>query len=541
MRLNELTDPEYYEALVEATAPPETVHQLPLYGTEDPLAGLFPERAEPRKAPPQHRLLKYLRKEIMPTTFCVGCGGGTVLNAFTHAIDELGIDPREIVCVTGIGCSSWIPSPYFHCDTLHTTHGRAVAFAHGVKVMKPEMKVIIIAGDGDLAGIGGNHLIHAARRNIDLTVFLVNNFIYGMTGGQVSPTTPFGIRTTTTPHGNVEHPFKIAELVAAAGGVYVARWTTYHPFQLMESMQNAIRTRGFSFIEIMSQCPVSYGKNCGLSDAVAALHYFKDTSIHIDDARGMTEEELEDKIVIGKLASRKRSEFTEGLRRLFAVASDPRVGRPVPSIRTESASDRRLKACATIRTESASDRRLKTCATMRLRFSGFGGQGVVMCGFIVGKAAMLDGRASIHTQSYGSASRGGLTKSDVGIADGEIHDLVHDELDVLVAMSQQSYDAYRNDLLPEGLLFYDSDLVELTTNQGPRAYGIGATDIAFKKFGRKIMANVIMIGFVNEIAGIVSHDSLVRTIQESVPPGTEEKNIKALEEGRRLASEQLAR
>jgi 2-oxoglutarate ferredoxin oxidoreductase subunit beta len=193
-----------------------------------------------------------------------------------------------------------------------------VAFACGVKVMKPDMKVIIIAGDGDLAGIGGNHLIHAARRNIDLSVFLVNNFIYGMTGGQVSPMTPFGMKTTTTPYENVEHPFRIADVVAAAGAAYVSRWTTYHPFQLMESMQAAIRKPGFSFIEIMSQCPVSYGKGAGFRDAVASLHDFEKRSIPVDEARDLTEDELENRIVVGKLVERDRPEFAAELRRLNA-------------------------------------------------------------------------------------------------------------------------------------------------------------------------------------------------------------------------------
>ena len=313
----ELSDPEYLAALSAATQPEEQPAEVPLYGIEDPLAGLLATDLEVDRKPTQHRLLPYLRREILPTTFCVGCGGGTVLNAFTHAIDEMGIDPRRIICVTGIGCSSWIPSPYFLCDTLHTTHGRAVAFATGVKVMQPDRKVIIIAGDGDLAGIGGNHLIHAARRNLDISVFLVNNFIYGMTGGQVSPTTPFGIPTTTTPYRNVEHPFKIADVVAAAGGSYVARWTTYHPFQLMESMQNAMNKHGFSFIEIISQCPVSYGKMTGMSDPVASLNYFKDAAIHVDDAAGKTEEELADKIIVGKLVERDRSEFGDGLSQLI--------------------------------------------------------------------------------------------------------------------------------------------------------------------------------------------------------------------------------
>jgi 2-oxoglutarate ferredoxin oxidoreductase subunit beta len=284
--------------------------------SRDPLAGLFVENESPPVVDRRHRLLPYLRSEIMPTAFCTGCGGGTVLNAFAHAIDEMKIDPREIVCVTGIGCSSWIPSPYFLCDTLHTTHGRAIAFAHGVKVMKPDMKVIIIAGDGDLAGIGGNHLIHAARRNIDLTVFLVNNYIYGMTGGQVSPTTPYGIKTTTTPYANVEHEMRIADVVAAAGGTYVARWTTFHAFQLMESMQYAIANDGFGFIEIMSQCPVSYGRRAGMPDAVSCLKWMKEKSIHVDDTEGMTEEEIEERIVVGRLAHRERAEFTSGLRRI---------------------------------------------------------------------------------------------------------------------------------------------------------------------------------------------------------------------------------
>ena len=172
---------------------------------------------------------------------------------------------------------------------------------------------------------------------------------------------------------------------------------------------------------------------------------------------------------------------------------------------------------------------------MRLRFAGFGGQGVVLCGFIFGKAAMLDGKNAIHTQSYGSASRGGLTRSDVGIEDGEIHDLVFQDLDVLVTLSQQSYNAFRADLSDDGLLFYESALVVVDEQPAARAYGAAVTDIAFKQFGRKIMANMIMVGFVNEIAHLVTDESLAATIADNVPAGTEAKNIAAFEEGRRLA------
>jgi 2-oxoglutarate ferredoxin oxidoreductase subunit beta len=264
----------------------------------------------------QNKMLKYLRQELLPTTFCPGCGCGTVLNSFTHAIDELGIDPGEMVFVTGIGCSSWIPSPYFKGDTLHTTHGRPLAFATGVKVMRPDLKVIVIAGDGDVAGIGGNHLIHAARRNIDISVFMVNNWNYGMTGGQVSPTTPFGVPTTTTPYSNTEHPLQAAEVVAAAGASYVSRWTTYHVFHLVKAIQEALRVKGFSFVEIISQCPVSYGKLVNMRKASDFLRFYRDHSVNVQNARDMNEEELKDKIIVGKLIERNREEFVSTLRRM---------------------------------------------------------------------------------------------------------------------------------------------------------------------------------------------------------------------------------
>ncbi|MFQ5805846.1 MAG: thiamine pyrophosphate-dependent enzyme [Phycisphaerae bacterium] len=280
-------------------------------------------------------MLRYLRQEILPTTHCPGCGCGQVLNAFMHAIHDLEIDPKNLISVTGIGCSSWIPSPYLKCDTLHTTHGRAVAFATGIKVIRPQSTVVVIAGDGDLAGIGGNHLIHAARRNVGLAVFLVNNYIYGMTGGQVSPTTPFGVVTTTTPYSNAEYPMKIAELVAAAGANYVARWTTFHGRWLVSSMKEALRKSGFSFIEIVSQCPVSYGRRVGLRDGLAFMEYFKENSIHKRWTGNMTEEDLEGKILVGKLVERDRAEFTETLRQINqSRATQAPVPEPVDSRRS---------------------------------------------------------------------------------------------------------------------------------------------------------------------------------------------------------------
>jgi 2-oxoglutarate ferredoxin oxidoreductase subunit beta len=196
---------------------------------------------------------KYVRSQ--PSAFCPGCGGGIILNCFLRAIDDLGLDQDKILAVSGIGCTAWIPSPNFNGDTLHTTHGRAIAFATGAKAYNPDLTTVIFTGDGDGVGIGGNHLIHAARRNIDLKVILVNNMSYAMTGGQIAPTTMHGETTVTSPYGNPEFPFDITKLVKAAGASYVARWSTHHVIELTNAMKEAIQHKGFSFIEVLSQCP----------------------------------------------------------------------------------------------------------------------------------------------------------------------------------------------------------------------------------------------------------------------------------------------
>lgn len=196
---------------------------------------------------------QYVRSQ--PSAFCPGCGGGIILNCFLRAIDDLGLDQDKILAVSGIGCTAWIPSPNFNGDTLHTTHGRAIAFATGAKAFNPDLTTVVFTGDGDGAGIGGNHLIHAARRNINLKVILVNNMSYAMTGGQIAPTTMHGETTVTSPYGNPEFPFDITQLVKAAGASYVAKWSTYHVIELTNAIKEALQHKGFSFIEVLSQCP----------------------------------------------------------------------------------------------------------------------------------------------------------------------------------------------------------------------------------------------------------------------------------------------
>jgi 2-oxoglutarate ferredoxin oxidoreductase subunit beta len=263
-----------------------------------------------------HPLKKYTRPHVTKTTNCPGCGNGIITQALLRAIDELGLNMDDCVFVSGIGCSAWIPSPLFAADTLHTTHGRPIAFATGVKLGLPQQHVIVVSGDGDLAAIGGNHLIHAARRNIDLTVVLVNNGIYAMTGGQVAPTTPRGVTTITSPYGNLEHTFDISALVVAAGASFVARWTTYHPRQLTRSIKKAIQKKGFALVEVVSQCPVQFGKATKMGGAIDILKHFKKNSIKIDKAKTLDQEELKEKIVVGEFVNVEKPELSSEWDRL---------------------------------------------------------------------------------------------------------------------------------------------------------------------------------------------------------------------------------
>ncbi len=205
-------------------------------------------------------LQKYLREEVKSTPFCPGCGHGVLLGLILRVIERAELDIDKMLFVSGIGCAAWIPNPNFKADTLHTLHGRAIAFATGAKLVNPDLKVMVISGDGDLSSIGGNHLIHAARRGLDLTVVCANNMIYGMTGGQVAATTPTGSKTATTPEGSTAKPFNLCRLVRAAGADYVARGSVTRPYELMDYLDKALSTPSFSFVEVMSPCPTQYGR-----------------------------------------------------------------------------------------------------------------------------------------------------------------------------------------------------------------------------------------------------------------------------------------
>jgi 2-oxoglutarate ferredoxin oxidoreductase subunit beta len=216
----------------------------------------------------------YIRERFFPHLWCPGCGHGIVLNGLLRAVEKLGMSKNEIVMVSGIGCSSRI-SGYVDFHTLHTLHGRALAFATGVKLSRPELNLIVPMGDGDALAIGGNHFIHAARRNIDITAIVMNNRTYGMTGGQYSPLSGYGTSATTAPYTNIDHDFDIVQLAIAAGATFVARTTTYHVNQIADMIQRAILHEGFSVVEVMSQCPTYFGRKNRIGSAVDMMEQYK--------------------------------------------------------------------------------------------------------------------------------------------------------------------------------------------------------------------------------------------------------------------------
>jgi 2-oxoglutarate ferredoxin oxidoreductase subunit beta len=254
---------------------------------------------------------KYLRHDKkFPHVWCPGCGNGIVLGALIRAIDRLEYGKDEVVLVSGIGCSGRLPV-YVDFNTLHTTHGRALTFATGIKLAKPELRVIVIMGDGDATAIGGNHFIHAARRNINFTAIIINNNIYGMTGGQYSPTTPYGMRATTAPYRHIEHAFSIAELAVTAGAVFVSRGTVYHARMLDKLIEKALVKRGFGVVEVITHCHTQYGRRNRMGSAVDMMKWQKEHAVRIEQAAKMTEEELRDKFTIGVLVDRDLPVYTE--------------------------------------------------------------------------------------------------------------------------------------------------------------------------------------------------------------------------------------
>ena len=258
-----------------------------------------------------HPMDRFLRQDRLPHIWCSGCGLGTALNCFLGALIKSELDPDKVAVVSGIGCSGRVAG-YVNMDSFHTTHGRAIPFATGLKLANPALKVVVFSGEGDLIAIGGNHFIHAARRNMDMTVICVNNFIYGMTGGQLAPTTPTTARTSTSPLGNRDHPFNLAYLAAASGASYVARWTTLHVRRLERAFTEALLKPGFSFVEVISPCPILYGRFNKQKTGLEQMQYYRDQSLirHGSDPR-QADIALNGQIVVGKFVDLDKPSYLE--------------------------------------------------------------------------------------------------------------------------------------------------------------------------------------------------------------------------------------
>lgn len=271
--------------------------------------------------PPESRVHeRYLRhSKKFPNVWCAGCGNGIVLSAIIRAIDDLGFDKNEVAMISGIGCSGRMPV-YVDLNTMHTTHGRALAFATGLKMVRPWMKVLVVMGDGDALAIGGNHFIHAARRNIGLTAIVINNQIYGMTGGQYSPTTPRDAVASTAPYGHIEQPFPITALARAAGAAYVARSTVYHARELQGFIVDGLSKTGFSVVEAVSYCHTTFGRQNQMGRATDMMRHIREQSITLSQAAELSEEELEGKIVRGVFADRNIPEYTDLYDQVIAAA-----------------------------------------------------------------------------------------------------------------------------------------------------------------------------------------------------------------------------
>ena len=263
--------------------------------------------------PVENPVLPFLRRDRMPHIWCPGCGIGTTVNCFAQALTALKMDLDSVVVVSGIGCTGRVAG-YLNLDSFHTTHGRAIPFATGLKLANPKLKVVVYSGDGDLFAIGGNHFMHAARRNMDLTVICVNNSTYGMTGGQVAPTTPLTAVQSTMPYGNFEQPFNLPFLADACGAVYVARWTVYHVKQLARAMAEAMSKPGFSFLEVLSPCPTLYSRRNGLGDGVDQLKYYKEHSV-IQHGANTKDVALtfQGEIKVGTFVNRERETWLESM------------------------------------------------------------------------------------------------------------------------------------------------------------------------------------------------------------------------------------
>jgi 2-oxoglutarate/2-oxoacid ferredoxin oxidoreductase subunit beta len=491
---------------------------------------------------------QYLRLDMMPHILCPGCGHGIVLKAVLRAVHRLELPRDQVVFVSGIGCSSRIVGYVDFC-TLHTTHGRPLTFATGLKLARPELRVIVITGDGDGLAIGGNHLIHAARRNVDVTCLLLNNATYGMTGGQGAPTTPVGARTSVTPSGAVEPAFDACTLATAAGASFVARGLTATPLGLDDLIAQAIEHRGFSFVEILSDCPEYFGRYNGLGRGPemiqaqrAHVDWVGDTLASKKYVPGLAESTVSHPVPAwmktGVLHREARPEFGNGQSEQAvsdtARAAGARTGTPDPDGSKDArASGVRAKAPGADTGAAAGAR------PYRVRLAGAGGQGIVMAGLVLAEAAVAAGKNATHAQAYGPESRGGASRAEVMVSDGDIDYPYADRVDALLALTQDACDRYLDQLEPGGILMVDRERVRVNGTADVVRYELPITATALAKLGTPVGANLVALGALVAVSGVVPIGAVEQAIVARRPGGSAEPGLRALRAGLELVQDHL--
>jgi 2-oxoglutarate ferredoxin oxidoreductase subunit beta len=456
-----------------------------------------------------------------------------VLKAILRAIHRLGLRREDVVFVSGIGCSSRIVG-YIDFCTLHTTHGRPLTFATGLKLARPDLRVIVITGDGDGLAIGGNHLIHAARRNIGITCLLLNNAIYGMTGGQGAPTTPAGALSKTNPDGTVEPSFDACRLALGAGASFVGRGFTATPLELDDLIARAVEHQGFSFVEIFSDCPEYFGRYNSLGtgpemlqaqrrqmDTVSEPLAEKQFVCGLDTSPAMRL--LQTSLASGVLHRESRPEFAEQL--VARAAAHPAEKTPRPERRAAAPAGKGQGA------ERAAAAGASGPPQYQVRLAGAGGQGIVLAGLLLAEAAVAAGKNATHAQAYGPESRGGASKAEVIVSDGEIDYPYADRVDLLLALTQEAYEQYAAQLAPGGILLVDGDRVrpDATNGLAVHALPIGAT--AQRVLGTTVGANVVALGALVGVSGVVPAEAAEHALAARKPGGSAETALRAFRAG----------
>jgi 2-oxoglutarate ferredoxin oxidoreductase subunit beta len=487
-----------------------------------------------------HPMDELLRTERLPHIWCPGCGLGTSLSCFASALIRSELDLDQVSIVSGIGCTGRVAG-YLRLDGFHTTHGRALPFATGLKLANDSLKVVVFSGDGDLIAIGGNHFIHAARRNMDITVICVNNFIYGMTGGQVGPTTPTGASASTSPWGNLEHPFNVPYLAAAAGATYVARWTALHARRLEKSIHRALLKPGFTVVEVISPCPTAFGRANREAYGRDMMEFYHENAVirhgaHPEDVNI----DLGGQIICGEFVDIERPTFQDRLRALHREKAHAEY-KPWAELDLEDRldPDRAIKYktpldVGPVQVREDEGHKLP----LEVRLGGFGGQGIILSGKIMGRAqAIYEERQVSLTRSYGPEARGGACSSALIISDAPILYPHVTNPDLMVTMSQAAYTKYHGQLAEDGLLLVDADLVDLDPDADQDVVRVPATHIAAEDLGLRIVANIVMLGAVTAVTDVTSREAMRRAVLDSVPEGTEDLNEEAFDRGYKVGQE----